>query len=175
VLEFCEKGTLRQLLEAIRKTLSTLLLSQRLRWAEQAAREVSNCHSNRVVHDNLCCKTILLRDNLVIKLGDLGGSSFDGSALMVCYSTSHDHPRASTILKGDIFALENTLYKIVSGMRPHAELTDRAITDHYERSQYPSIDHLSALGGIISNCWRMQYSSAEEFLIEMTRECRYDF
>jgi serine/threonine protein kinase len=62
---------------------SDISVDQRLQWALQITSALYFIHSHSVIHGDLCLNSIFLSADLDTKLADFGGSSIDGSDLLV--------------------------------------------------------------------------------------------
>ncbi|OCL09056.1 kinase-like protein [Glonium stellatum] len=167
-LEFASNYDLRA---HLRDHKDNVTLEQQLRWGQEIADTVAFIHSNGVIHGDLQCCNILLDQDLHAKVADFGGSSLDGSALLVTVAHSHRYPGELLSVQADIFALGSTLYEVASGQTPFDGQTDEEIKELFESHQFPNTEHLGLIGHIITNCWEGNYHSADE-VAEKFKESR---
>jgi serine/threonine protein kinase len=160
-LEFACNGNLRRFLKTNAKDIS---VEQRLYWAAQIAKVLCFVHSANVIHGDLSCSNILLDGNLNAKLSDFGGSSLDGSPLLVAVAPSHRSPGSALSIQGDIFALGSTLYEIMTGDVPYRALSEEEIHARYAIKEFPETKFLGPMGDIIASCWHGRYNSFEAII-----------
>ena len=121
----------------LQKEFFRSILSLRLRWAKQVTHALYFVHGKHVIHGDLTCGNIFLDEHLNVKLADFGGSSIDGSPLLVQVTASHRYPGQLLSVQGDIFALGSTLYEIMAGVVPYHELTEEEIEARYKKGTFP--------------------------------------
>lgn len=117
------------------------------------------------------CSNVLLDAELNAKLADFGGSSLDGSPLLVGVTASHECPGSTLSIEGDIFALGSTFYEIMTGQSPYATLSDEEIATSYAQSQFPDVSFMGPIGHVILNCWLGRYHVAEAVDAELNGTC----
>ena len=161
-LQFAPHGNLASFLES-----SEPNVEQRLRWCQQVASAVHFAHSNNVIHGDLRCGNILLDTQLNAKLADFGGSSLDGSPLLIAVTASHRSPGPALSVQGDLFALGSTMYHIITGATPFAPL-DEEIEAFYAQSKFACTKQLGPIGHVITNCWQGQYHAANIIVADIT-------
>ncbi|KAI9723051.1 MAG: hypothetical protein M1812_001500 [Candelaria pacifica] len=163
-LQRTEKGSLASFLL---KSLLSIPLELKLRWASQLAAVLGYFHSKGVVHCDLGSHNILLDTDLNVKLMDFGGSSIDGSQPLVTCLTRNRPPwfdKTGADVKADIFALGSVLYAIMTGRAPLVDTPDRNIPDLYRSNQFPEVASLEVLGDVIHGCWMGSYETSNEVL-----------
>lgn len=163
-LEFACNGNLRRFLKRNTKDIS---IEQRFHWAAQIADVLCFVHSTNVVHGDVSCGNILLDGDLNAKLSDFGGSSLDGSPLLVAVTPSHRSLESALSIQGDIFALGSTLYEIMIGDVPYHQLSEEEIRARYSINEFPETKFLGPIGGIIASCWCGQYDSFEAIFTDI--------
>jgi serine/threonine protein kinase len=157
-LEFACNGNLRSFLKKRAKDIN---IERRLRWAKQITNALRFVHSTHVVHGDVTYGNILLDGQLHIKLSDFGGSSLDGSPLLVAVTASHRCSGSVSSMQGDIFALGSTLYEIMTGVVPYYEYSEEEVKARYSKGKFPETKFLGSIGDIIARCWHGQYSRFE--------------
>jgi serine/threonine protein kinase len=85
-LSMLQGGNFKQHLSNIRDNIR---IQDCFRWAKQAAQSLVFCHSNSILHRDICYNNFFLDQNLNLKLGDFAGSSIDQLLALVCYYTTH--------------------------------------------------------------------------------------
>jgi serine/threonine protein kinase len=80
-------------------------VGQRLHWARQVTGALCFVHAANVVHGDLTLNNVFLTQDLDAKVADYGGSSLDGSDLLVTVRASHRFPGTLLSTDADIFAL----------------------------------------------------------------------
>lgn len=152
------------------------------RWAIQAAESLVFCHSNSVLHGDICCANFFLDENQNLKLGDFAGSSVDDSPALVCYHTSHQLPESDALLSDEgttitvdteIFAFGSFLYEMITRVQPHNSFTDGEIEERFRRKDFPDVKHLKALGLVIMRCWNLEFATMAEILASIENESTY--
>lgn len=171
ILEYAETGTLRQFLRNADYSPQPDLL---FRWARQAAQALLFSHQNNVLHGDINCSNLFLDRYCNLKLGDFAGSSIDGSLALNAYSSSHTLPDtlyfAATVdgvaisKESEVFAFGSTLYEMVTGSEPYAELAAEEVEELYSLKRFPDTTGLHVLGPVILKCWRLEYRSMSDVL-----------
>lgn len=168
ILQYAAHGSIRQYYATLATPVS---LSLQLRWVEQIAASVAFIHSRNVLHGDISCNNILLDESLNAKLADFAGSSMDGQEPLICYETSHEHPDITGISRAsELFALGSTFYEIMTGCKPHKELSDAEIVHAYTAGNYPSLVSVAAFNNIIHRCWTQAYGNVDELLEDVRAE-----
>jgi hypothetical protein len=150
-LEFVCNNTLRSFVGKPTKDINIKNLW--FRWARQITDTLRFLHSIHIIHGDLTCSNIFLDEHLNAKLGDFGGSSLDGSPLLVEVTASHKHPGLLLSIQGDIFALGSVLYEVMTGVAPYHELSEEEIDARYSDANFPETKSLGLIGSIIKQCW----------------------
>lgn len=135
---------------------------RRLLWVLQITNAAAFIHSHNVIHGDPTCSNAFLTDQMDAKLADFGGSSIDGSDLLVAVTESHRYPRELLSKRADIFALGSVIFPIITGTAPYDDFSDNEIDERYRLGQYPDTTILRAIGQVITNCWQARYSSTED-------------
>jgi hypothetical protein len=147
VLQYASYGSIRQYFVREQKLVP---LSLKLKWVEQLAD---------------------LDEQLSVKLGDFAGSALDDLPGLICYETSHELPEQEGISKrSELFALGSTIYEIMTGSKPHSELSDEEVCIAFTKGRYPDLESLPAFKDIIVGCWKQSYASADEVLNDVKSE-----
>lgn len=137
---------------------------QRLCWAQQVTDALCFVHTVNVIHGDLTTINIFLTDTLDAKLADFGGSSLDGSSLLVIVNASHRYPGPLLSVEADLFALGSVLYNIMTGSFPYQDLLvegkENEIQALFKMGEFPETDSLGPIGAIITKCWQAKYDSA---------------
>ncbi|CAI7591829.1 unnamed protein product [Penicillium glandicola] len=158
-----------------------------LKWFKQILEAVVVIHSFGVIHSDLALRQFFVDDKLDLRLGDFNSSQCPGYPALGYEKASHCLPRDYELPNtesSDIFALGSTLYELVAGKAPYAELNvadsddpesikaqirrqhqviDFEIEERYKRHQFPDISN-DQHGHIILGCWRSQFATAREVL-----------
>ena len=142
---------------------SSIPLTFKLQWAEEAADSLAYIHSKGIVHADVGCHNIILDRLGHLKFMDFSDSSIDGKAPLVCYEWCSFQPGSEVGFYTDIFALGSMLFELESWKVPYSELAEDlemgTLVPTVERLfKFPSVEKL-ILGNIISGCWRGMYSS----------------
>ncbi len=163
-LEFACNGNLRSFLK---NRASDINIERRLCWAKQIAEALRFVHSRNVVHGDVTCANILLDEQLNTKLSDFGGSSLDGSPLLVAVTASHRCPGPALSIQGDIFALGSAFYEIMTGYVPYHEFSEEEVEARYSKSEFPETKFLGPIGDVITMCWYGRYSSFDAIITDI--------
>ena len=180
-LEYAAGGNFKQHLSNLRDKIR---IQDCFRWAKQAAQSLVFCHSNSVLHGDICCNNFFLDQYLNLKLGDFAGSSIDQLPALVCYHTTHQLPGIEDLYAADevritieteIFAFGSFLYEMSAGIRPYESLTDGEIEKRFRQRSFPDVTRLK-LGPVIASCWNLKFHTMAEVLeaIENTSRCHGD-
>lgn len=146
----------------------------RLRWVRQIADALRFVHSLSIIHGDLTCANIFLDDHYDARVGDFGGSSLDGSPLLVAVTSSHAYPGELLSVQADIFALGSTWYEIMTGFAPYHELAEHEIDARYLKADFAETKALGPMGDIIKNCWQGHYKSVDNIVTDMDGMCESD-
>lgn len=147
------------LCSTLRKQNTNISQEQRLRWVKQVIDAVAFVHSVQIVHGDITCSNIFLSSQMDAKLGDFGGSSIDGSDLLVVVTESHRFPGELLSTRADIFALGSAIYHIMTGVAPYHNLSSNDIDDRFKAGQFPDTSALGPIGKAITRCWQGQYNN----------------
>jgi serine/threonine protein kinase len=137
-------------------------IEQRLRWARQATDALCFVHVANVVHGDLTLNIVFFTQDLDIKLEDFGGSSLDGSELLVSVHASHRYPGPLLSTDADNFFLGSALYTIKTAKLPYQDLSEEEITALFKEGKFPETDTFRPFGAIIRRSWQVKYKSAVE-------------
>ena len=138
----------------------------RLKFARKATEAVAYVHSKGVIHGDIAARRFLLDEQLNVKLCGFTYASFVGEKTLIIKSYRHFLPRddmAPNTVESDLFALGCTLYEIMKGKEPYAELPDHEVQELYKQKVFPDVDGLCC-GDVILDCWNCKFSSAAEIL-----------
>ncbi|KAI9046951.1 hypothetical protein LZ554_009026 [Drepanopeziza brunnea f. sp. 'monogermtubi'] len=114
-------------------------------------------------------KTVFgFNDQLDAKIADFGGSSLDGSPLLIAVTASHRSPGPSLSIQGDLFALGSTMYSIMTGDAPYATIDEEEIRALYAQSKFAETTELGPIGHLITNCWQGRYHAANTVVAGIT-------
>ena len=146
----------------------------RLKFARKATEAVAFVHSKGVIHGDIAARRFLLDEQLNPKLSGFTYASFVGEKGLNVKSYRHFLPRdnmAPNTVKSDLFAFGCTLYEIMTGKEPYAEVHEHKVLELYKQKLFPDVDGLCC-GDVILDCWNCKFSSAAEILerILMTAE-----
>jgi hypothetical protein len=83
-----------------------------------------------------------------------------------CLPRSWEAP--STIIT-DLFALGSTIYEIMTGKQPYAELTDADVESNFRTGTFPSVDSI-VCGELITQCWEGKASSAGQLQDSLAKQ-----
>lgn len=169
VLEYMPRGNLREYLQNETADIAT---SQRLQWACDAAEALQVLHSNDIIHCDVKPENLLLDSDSRLRLIDFSGSSMDGVQGSAMESERFYLPRPieePSTVRTDIFALGSTIYEIMTGQKPYADLSNEEVEKNYTEQIFPSLESIQG-GHIIEACWRGDVKSAEEAMVLLKGE-----
>lgn len=160
-MEYAANGSLKDFLLAQNDKIS---IKQRLHWAQEAAEGLQLLHDAKVIHCDVEPRNFLVDTNLGIKIADFGGSSFQGSQPSACAGArflppNFDWCRRPTV-EDDLFGLGSTIYFIMTGHYPFAELDSDAIEANYRAHKFPDVKGIIC-GDMIKQCWSSEIGSAQ--------------
>lgn len=158
-MEYMEKGTLRDHLRAHTQT-------DRFRrhwWILAMAEGLEMLHTNGIIHCDFTPGNMLLDRSLGLKIADFGCSSIDGSvstgAAGVRFRPCQDW-RASANMDDDLFALGSSMYEILTGKSPFADVSSDQVRRLHELRQFADLTGLD-MADIIRDCWLTKAHSAQ--------------
>lgn len=152
---------------------SPIDFKQRLRWATQAASALEFVHRAGIIHGDLTCHNIFLDEHLEVKLGDVAGSSVDGSGLLVGVTASHEYPGNVLSTQGDIFAFGSVVYEMMTGAPPYADFSAAEIEARYKSNNFADTTSLGKIGVVIKQCWSGGYNGFKA-IVEDLKGTAYD-
>ncbi|KAI9841785.1 MAG: hypothetical protein M1837_000379 [Sclerophora amabilis] len=169
LLEYAERGSVREYLRSQTSAPSSILL---LRWAEQAAEALAFSHANGVLHGDINCSNYFLTQQLELKLGDFATSAMDGPTTSL-YSITHQLADADiTSSQTEIFAFGSSLYEMVTGRAPYADLDYEEVESRFRQKQFPDLSIIRVLGGTVGKCWMLEFDNMEDVLEAIKAECK---
>ncbi|KAJ5139001.1 uncharacterized protein N7515_003849 [Penicillium bovifimosum] len=162
------------------------------RWFQQIIEAVVAIHQYGVIHSDLVLRQFFVDDGLNLHLGDFTASQYPGHPALGYEQATHCLPRDTeepNTMMSDIFALGSTLFELVTGKVPFAELypvepkeiaqshdpaivrarlqrkddADREVGRRFQKRVFPAVTQIYG-GDIILACWRGKFSSAKEVL-----------
>lgn len=167
ILQFASQTSIRQYFSRQKKPVP---LSLRLRWVGQLIDSIRFIHTRGVLHGDISCNNVFLDDNLNVRLGDFAGSAIDNLPPLTCYELSHELPNEAISTRTELFALGSTTYEIMAGSKPYEDLSDDEISAAFADERYPDLESIPAFKSIISKCWKQEYASAQDVLLDVESE-----
>ncbi|KAG5801286.1 hypothetical protein H9Q74_012228 [Fusarium xylarioides] len=163
-LEYMPHGSLK---EYVTKNIQHISPTQRRQWAAEAAEAIELLHTRGVLQADVGPHNFLLDTELSLRICDFGGSSLDGSRAMVIPGVRYRLPSPAgrpvqpTSVKEDLFGLGSTIYFIVTGHEPYAELgeDEDEVQKRYRDGVFPDLAGVP-FGETIALCWRQEAESA---------------
>lgn len=162
-------GTLRDYLKANSNQISR---TQRHHWILALAEGMQMLHAANIIHCDFSPRNMLLDEALVLKVADFGCVSIDGCKSTAGGSMRFYHPRVRSREKfefsDDLFALGSSIYEVLTGKPPYADLETRPvyadlefrpIQDLYRLQQFPDLADVG-MRDIILDCWLYRAQSA---------------
>lgn len=156
----------------VRDYLQTHSLDDRTRdrWIGNAIDAIITIHAYGIVHSDISARKLLVADDFSIKLCDFAGSSINDLKSLVAEETAyHSLPSSPRTFKTDLFALGSLIYEISTGIRLFADIEDDEIERKYAAQEFPSLRDVFC-EGVISKCWRSQYSCANMLKRDVLRD-----
>ncbi|KAJ5155650.1 hypothetical protein N7492_008453 [Penicillium capsulatum] len=162
-----ERGTcLRSMLQSA--SGPPILLTTKLRWAQEAAEGLAYIHSKGIIHADVGCHNIIVDNASHVKFIDFAGSGIDGEGPLVCYEWCSFQPGNEIGVCTDIFAFGSMLFELETGTVPYNELEKTlemgklvaTVERLFSENNFPPVDNL-VLGSIISGCWNGKYLSMD--------------
>ena len=161
-MEYMPNGCLKDYLRAHNDTIP---LTQRLRWAREAAEGLQLLHAANVLHCDVEPKNFLLDADMGLKIADFSGSSLEGSLASACVGKRFLPPgfdwQGPPTVQDDLYSLGGTIYCIMTGQYPFEELPSDEVEKLYETHKFPDVTG-TPWGHIVECCWRCEVSSAQE-------------
>jgi hypothetical protein len=182
VTELMQKGSLRELID---KTYhGPLPIDKTLRYATHVALGMRYLHRFDVIHRDLKADNVLVNQDDVAKVADLGLSreiNIDDGMTIMAGTPKWEAPEvlASSKRKGDtsktsryskeadVYSYGMTLYEMISGMQPFAEIHDifelkKAVCDKHKRPKLPP-SCPAPLANLIKLCWHKDPAKRPSF------------
>lgn len=160
-MEYAPNGSLKDFLRAHNGRISA---TQRRRWVQEAAEGLQLLHAAGVIHCDVEPRNFLLDADLGIKIADFGGSSLHGAQPSACAGARFLPPnfdwRRRPTIEDDLFGLGSTIYFIMTGRYPFAELDSDAVEANYRAGKFPDLEGVTC-GDIIMRCWSSEIGSAQ--------------
>ncbi|KAL3428433.1 hypothetical protein PVAG01_01942 [Phlyctema vagabunda] len=160
-MEYLPNGSLKDFLLAQNDKIS---IKQRLHWPREAAEGLQLLHDADVIHCDVEPRNFLIDANLSLKIGDFGGSSLRGSQPSACAPTRFLPPdfdwRRQPTIEDDLFGLGSTIYFIMTGQYPFAELGSDEVEANFRARRFPSVEGILC-GDIFKQCWSSEIASAQ--------------
>jgi BR serine/threonine kinase len=119
ILEYCERGTLRQLITE----QSGLSEADFALYSRQLSSALAYLHAHNVCHRDIKPSNVLLDKHGRAKLADFGLAAFGAQTLKLCGSLGYMSPellerRSMDAMANDVWALGVTFYEMIFGQRP---------------------------------------------------------
>ncbi|KAF9874935.1 serine/threonine protein kinase [Colletotrichum karsti] len=163
-LEYMPNGTLADYLAAH----PDVSLERRKQWAVEAAGCVQLLHLALIYHCDIGPQNFLLDDRLGLKIIDFSGSSTDGSPTGIEPGFRyHDELSRGPSFKLDIFSLGSTMYFIMAGKHPFAELEDDEVIARFRARDFPDLTDVP-LASVIQKCWSREVESVDDVINLLT-------
>lgn len=182
VTELMQKGSLRDLID---KTYhGPLPIEKTLRYATHVALGMSYLHHFNVIHRDLKADNVLINQHDIAKIADLGLSreiNIDHGMTIMAGTPKWEAPEvlANSKRKGDssktsryskeadVYSYGMTLYEMVSGLQPFAEIHDifelkKAVCDKHKRPKIPPTCPVP-LANLIKLCWHKDPAKRPSF------------
>ncbi|ORY14739.1 hypothetical protein BCR34DRAFT_479053, partial [Clohesyomyces aquaticus] len=105
-----------------------------------------------VFYSNILCNNVFLNKNLNIKLSNFASLAINNLLPLVCYKTSHKLPSKDILTKTKLFALNSTVYKIITSLKPYKDLPNHKVSAAFFKGRYPNLELISIFRDIIIQC-----------------------
>ncbi|KAG8623516.1 hypothetical protein KVT40_008492 [Elsinoe batatas] len=151
-LEYLPRGNLRAHLLANQARIDQ---EQRMQWIMDVLDSVELLHSHNVVHGDIKAENFLIDAEGRLRIIDFSGSGLPERPGTAWEGIRHFKPRGEnehSTKRTDIFAVGSTLYEIVTGAQPFAELSDSEVEVEYRQGNFPVTAGL-VCGQVIWRCW----------------------
>jgi serine/threonine protein kinase len=159
-MEHMKNGTLRAYLEAHKNRIS---YGQRILWVCALAQGMEMLHTANIMHCDFSPRNMLLDTTLELKVTDFGCVSIDGARSSAGGSARFYIPRVLSRerfeVDDDLFALGSSIFEVLTGEPPYADLSIDQVRTLYGVKQFPYLSGLD-LGDIIRDCWLLRAKSA---------------
>lgn len=161
-------------LEAYLDSNAIITYAQRLKWSIQAAEGITFLHQFGIIHGDIKPQNMLLDDKLCLRIIDFSGSSVDGLPPLGLESTRYFLPRSMEsampcTITTDLFALGSSLYHIMRGSPPYANIDDEEVQQLYQQQSFPDLVDVPC-GEVISKCWLGNFVSAHAVMAALRSE-----
>lgn len=134
----CEGGIILERGECLRSVLMRerdIGIDRKMIYVKQAGSGLRHVHKNNIVHADVGCQNLILKDNCV-KFIDFEGCSIDSSEATSCYEWFSYRRSTKVSIQTDIFAYGCLVYEIMTGTHPHHELAGCEDRAHRVAQQY---------------------------------------
>jgi serine/threonine protein kinase len=186
VTELMHKGSLRNLID---KTYhGPLPLEKTLRYATHVALGMRHLHRFNIVHRDLKAENVLINQDDIAKIADFGLSreiNIDNGMTIMAGTPKWEAPEVLVGSKrkggsggdgsktsryskeADVYSYAMTLYEMVTGMQPFAEIHDifelkKMVCDKHKRPELPS-SCPAPLANLIKLCWHKDPAKRPSF------------
>jgi serine/threonine protein kinase len=155
-----EKGTLRDYIRAH----ELIDRSQRHQWILTLTKGLQLLHHCNIIHADFGPTNFLLDDSLKVKISDFACCSMDGCKATGCagfrFNPCYREWRKPVTINEDLFALGSTIYEILSGNSPLADVPSDQVRVLHELCQFADLSGLE-MADIIRDCWLGAAGSAQ--------------
>ncbi|GAX79556.1 hypothetical protein CEUSTIGMA_g6997.t1 [Chlamydomonas eustigma] len=184
VLEYCDCGSLRDVLDAGRAFVTAsyeINYSAMLDIALDIAKGMEHLHSTGLIHSDLKARNVLLRRNPIVDCGVVAKISDFGLSFQMESSETHvsdlyqgttTHLAPEVILEGrqsrmsDVYAYGITLWELYTALRPFsmipAALVGHQVTQEGVRPEFPQ-DAPEGYVMLVQQCWNQQATERPSF------------
>lgn len=136
--------SIRQYFQSLRPAW-TIDLSTKLRWIQEVVESLAFIHSKQVFHGDVSANNIFLDGDLCARLADFGSAAIDDKEPLGLYKTSHSLPSYDSATRTtDLFALDSTMYELLTGQKPYYDMEASEIDRKFETGKFPVLTSLPA-------------------------------